>query len=157
VWTDPAHPKRVYLQAEPGEANHVRAWKRGSELIISDAHFFTIANPLGDANPCTLVKPNTPGRVKCGGHVTLVADLGDEDDTLVYRIFDRHFRVSAVGGDGTDVLRGGAGRDRLEAEVASGAPGNDTLIASVLAHGGLGLDRCRRAHNLTTISCERLT
>jgi hypothetical protein len=59
VWTDPAHPKRVYLQADPGEANHVRAWRTEGRLIIGDGYAFTITNPLGDSNPCTLAKPNT--------------------------------------------------------------------------------------------------
>lgn len=156
VWTDPAFPKRVYFQADPGEANHLLAWKADGRLMIGDAYAFTLTDPFADSSPCTLAQPDTPNRLDCGAHTTLVAALGDDDDTLAYRTFDPRYRVSADGGDGTDVLRGGAGRDHLVAEVASGAPGNDILVASVLAHGGLGRDTCVRASGLTMISCERL-
>jgi hemolysin type calcium-binding protein len=98
--------------AAPGEANAV---------IITDGP----AGPTvtDDGAPLAVV----PGC--CLGATRIEVDLGDGDDTLT---LNTTLPATVSGGDGDDVLIGGAADDRLDggtgADIAQGGGGDDTIV-----------------------------
>jgi len=127
----------VRVVAAPGEVNRLDvAWESTFAVRLHDPAGLT------PAAPCTAVDPAT---VSCPprGPLTIVAMLGDGDDTVTTAIDARHSpRMVAEGGEGDDTLtfpgeselKGGPGADRLSGGTVQGGPGPDVLQGSTLSY-----------------------
>ena len=71
--------------------------------------------------------PGDPGELRCPLGTSIAVDLGEGNDR--FTPVSVTTRISVAGGNGSDVLTGGASHD-----VLAGGPGNDTLT------GGAGVD-----------------
>jgi Ca2+-binding RTX toxin-like protein len=124
------------FRADPGESNDVSFTPDPGGLVVHDG-----GAPLLAGDGCTSVDENTARCVAPLGAVGLSnadVQLGDGDDRVT---LDGLLGSVVAGGDGADVLAGGAGYDRLDGgpgadtvaggeggDVLSGGPGTDTVL-----------------------------
>jgi Ca2+-binding RTX toxin-like protein len=115
----------ITVVAGVGRENAITVWQVGTQIRVRD----TGDNVIGSGG-CWNVDANQAA-CPAAGTTEVVVIAGDQRDVVVSTL--AVVGVTLVGGDGNDVLTGGAANDTLEGnqgnDTLTGGAGNDTLTA----------------------------
>lgn len=115
----------ITVVAGVGRENNITVWQVGAQIRVRDTGDNVIAS--GDCWRVGVDQAACPA----ADTTEVVVIAGDQDDVIVSTI--AAVGVTLIGGDGNDVLTGGAANDTLEGNQGddhlTGGAGNDTLTA----------------------------